>query len=113
MMYAAPGMGAAPAAPAPAPGAEAPAQAAAGAGDEGLIEVRSPCVGTFFRAPRPESEPFVVEGDPVEAETTVCIVEAMKVMNEVRAEHHGTVEKFLVSNGDAVEYDQVLMLIAP
>ena len=91
--------------------AVAPGAATPGSGQ--LIEVRSPCVGTLYRSPTPEAEPFVEEGDDVEPDTTVCIIEAMKVMNEVKAERHGTVDKILVENGQPVEYDQLLMWIAP
>ena len=102
-----------PALPAPAPApSEIPAAAAAD-GPGQLIELRSPCVGTLYRSPTPDAEPFVEEGDEVEPDTTVCIIEAMKVMNEVKAERHGTVDKILVENGQPVEYDQLLMWIAP
>ena len=98
-------------APAPAPNELPAAPAADGPGQ--LIELRSPCVGTLYRSPTPDAEPFVEEGDDVEPDTTVCIIEAMKVMNEVKAERHGTVDKILVENGQPVEYDQLLMWIAP
>jgi acetyl-CoA carboxylase biotin carboxyl carrier protein len=107
-------MPAAAAVPGAVPGAPAPArEEGADTGSAGMIEVRSPCVGTFYRAPSPDAENFVEDGDPVEPDSTVCIVEAMKVLNEVKAEHHGVIKKILVENGAAVEYDQVLMLIAP
>lgn len=97
--------------------AAAPAEPAAGASaaapDEDIYEIRSPCVGTFYRARAPEEPTFVEVGDIVDPETVVCIVEAMKVMNEVKAECNGTIEKILIPNGDPVEYDQVLFRISP
>ena len=91
-----------------------PAVAAPAAPDtSGLLEVRSPCVGTFYRSPSPDSDTYVEAGDPVDPDSVVCIVEALKVMNEVKAEVHGTIEKILVGNEEHVEYDQVLFLIAP
>ncbi len=101
-----------PALPSPAP-SEISAGPAAAPGLGQLIEVRSPCVGTLYRSPTPDAESFVEEGDEVEPDTTVCIIEAMKVMNEVKAERHGTVDKILVENGQPVEYGQPLMWIAP
>lgn len=102
-----------PAAPVPAAPSPVPAPAMPPASAVASHEIRSPCVGTFFRAPAPDAELFVETGDPVDPDTSVCIVEAMKVMNEIKAECHGTVEKILVENGQPVEYDQVLFLIAP
>ncbi len=88
-------------------------QTPAGAADHGDHHaISSPIVGSFYRAPTPEAEPFVEVGDPVEADTVMCIVEAMKVMNEVRAEVSGTVEMILVENGRPVEYGQPLFLVA-
>ncbi len=77
----------------------------------GLTPVPSPIVGTFYSAPSPDSEDFVSLGDNVSADTVICIVEAMKIMNEVKAEISGTVEKILVKNGEPVEYGQPLFLI--
>ena len=99
------------AAPAPASGEAAPAAGADRA--EGLIEITSPMVGTFYRSPSPESDPFVGTGDVVEEETVVCIIEAMKVMNEIRAECRGTIVELLVDNGEPVEFGQPLYLIRP
>lgn len=73
--------------------------------------IRSPMVGTFYTAPSPESPPFVTAGDPVTEETVVCIVEAMKVMNEIKAEMKGKIAEVLVENGDSVEYGQPLFRI--
>jgi len=68
-------------------------------------------VGTFYAAPSPDSEPFVKVGDAVDPESVVCIVEAMKVMNEIKAEMSGKIAEILVQNGDSVEYNQPLFRI--
>ena len=81
--------------------------------EEGLIEVTSPMVGTFYRAPSEGAEPYVTVGTIVEPETVVCIVEAMKVMNEVKAEISGEIVEILVQNGEPVEFGQVLFLAKP
>ena len=75
------------------------------------IYVRSPLVGTFYRAPSPEEEPFVEVGDEVSPDQTLCIVEAMKVMNEITSESKGKIKSILVENGEPVEYCQELFLI--
>lgn len=100
----------------PAPSAEQGAPAAAGepaapALDKGVVEFKSPMVGTFYRAPSPESPPFVAEGEKVNKESVLCIIEAMKVMNEIKAETSGEVVDVLVENGEAVEFGQPLFLI--
>jgi acetyl-CoA carboxylase biotin carboxyl carrier protein len=74
-------------------------------------EIRSPIVGTFYRAPAPDAAPFVNVGASVDAGTVLCIVEAMKLMNEIESDVSGKVAKILVENGRPVEYDQVLFLI--
>ena len=79
------------------------------AGD--LVEIKSPIVGTFYATPSPDSEPFVELGSAVKPQTVVCIVEAMKVMNEIKAETNGTIAEILVTNGQAVEYGQVLFKV--
>jgi acetyl-CoA carboxylase biotin carboxyl carrier protein len=84
---------------------------AAGAEREVHHAFKSPMVGTFYRAPSPESPPFVSVGDPVDATTTVCIIEAMKVMNEIVPDVSGEVVSIEVENGEAVEYGQTLFLI--
>jgi acetyl-CoA carboxylase biotin carboxyl carrier protein len=81
--------------------------------DNNLINITSPIVGTFYAAPSPDSEPYVKVGDRVTADTVVCVVEAMKVMNEIKAETTGTIEKIMVSNGQAVEFGHVLFKIRP
>ena len=86
---------------------------AAASADESLLPVNSPIVGTFYRAPNPTSQPFVQVGDRVRVGQTMCIVEAMKLMNEIQAEQNGVVEKILVENGQAVEYNQPLFLLKP
>ncbi|MBN2210581.1 MAG: acetyl-CoA carboxylase biotin carboxyl carrier protein [Sedimentisphaerales bacterium] len=81
--------------------------------DEKLTAIKSPIVGTFYVAPSPTAEPFVKVGATVNDDTVVCIIEAMKVMNEVKAECSGTIKKILVENGAAVEFGQSLFLIEP
>jgi acetyl-CoA carboxylase biotin carboxyl carrier protein len=80
---------------------------------EGLLVVRAPLVGTFYTAPQPGAPPFVSAGDPVGKGETLAIVEAMKLMNPLLAECAGTVEEVLVANGDPVEFDQPLIVMAP
>lgn len=77
------------------------------------VEVRAPIVGTFYRAPSPDAEPFVKEGDTVKKGQVLCIIEAMKLMNEIESEVSGVVRKILASNGEPIEYGQVLFLIEP
>ncbi len=101
------GFGAAPSPAAPAGGDEAAAPAL----DKDVTEFKSPMVGTFYRAPSPESPPFVAEGEKVNKESILCIIEAMKVMNEIKAETSGEVVDVLVENGEAVEFGQPLFLI--
>ena len=79
----------------------------------GLYEVRSPLVGTFYRAPAPGEEPYVEVGDRVEAGQTLCIVEAMKLMNEIPADVSGEVVEVLAENTGGVEYDQPLFRLRP
>ena len=73
--------------------------------------VKSPIVGTFYRAPSPDDDPFVKVGDTVEKGQTLCIVEAMKIMNEIESDYSGEVKKILVEDGEAVEFDQPLFII--
>jgi len=80
---------------------------------KGYLTIPSPMVGTFYAAPSPEADPFVEPGTIVEPETVVCIIEAMKVMNEIKAEVTGKIVEVLVSNGDAVDYGQPLFLVEP
>jgi len=81
--------------------------------EENLVSVKSPLIGTFYRAPSPHSPPFVEIGSIVKKGTTLCIVEAMKVMNEIKADCTGRIKKILVENGSPVEYGQILFLIEP
>ena len=93
--------------------AGAGASAAAGAGEDGTVTITSPMVGTYYTSSSPDAKSFVAVGDRVDAETVVCIIEAMKVFNEIKAETAGTIEKILVSNGDSVEFGQPLFLVKP
>ena len=85
---------------------------APGKGEE-LFEIKSPIVGTLYVAPSPDSDPFVDVGSRVEPQTVVCIIEAMKVMNEIKAEVSGTIVEKTAANGQAVEYGQVLFRVRP
>ncbi len=87
--------------------------AAAPQSQENLVPIVSPMVGTYYAAPDPESGPFVTVGSEVDTNTPVCIIEAMKVFNEIRAEVAGTIERILVHNEQPVEYGQTLMLVRP
>lgn len=93
----------------PEPAAPAPAEKT----DDGLHEVLSPMVGTFYRAASPEAEPFVREGDRIESGQTLCIIEAMKIMNEIPADVQGEVVEILVDDAQPVEYNQALFKIRP
>ncbi|MBU4293492.1 MAG: acetyl-CoA carboxylase biotin carboxyl carrier protein, partial [Actinobacteria bacterium] len=79
--------------------------------DSNLIQIKSPIVGTFFRSASPEAPPFLNVGDRVKKGDTICIIEAMKLMNKINSEHNGEVMEILVQNEEAVEYNQVLALI--
>ncbi len=94
-------------------GGEAPSAPAAAPVADGLVAIESPMVGTFYTSPNPDSPPFVTVGASVGAETTVCLIEAMKVFNEIKAEVSGTIERVLVENGKPVEYGQKLFLVRP
>ncbi|KXK48009.1 MAG: Biotin carboxyl carrier protein [Chlorobi bacterium OLB5] len=78
-----------------------------------LIEVRSPIVGTFYRAPSPNADPYVSVGSQVTKGNVLCIIEAMKLMNEIECEFEGKISKIMVENAQPVEYNQVLFLIEP
>jgi acetyl-CoA carboxylase biotin carboxyl carrier protein len=82
-------------------------------GDSDLVSVNSPFVGTFYRSPTPESDPFVSVGDRVKKGQTVCIIEAMKLMNELEAECDGVIEAVLAENGTPVEHGQPVIKIRP
>jgi acetyl-CoA carboxylase biotin carboxyl carrier protein len=98
-----------------APATAAPAAPALSAVAEAAVEtghtVKSPMVGTYYSASGPEAKPFVQVGSVVQAGDTICIIEAMKILNEIEADHSGTVSKILVSNGQAVEYGQPMFII--
>lgn len=106
---------------APLPPAQSQSQAAqsSAGGEEGEKSeskpdgdvVKSPIVGTFYESPSPDSDPFVKVGDKIESGQTLCIIEAMKIMNEIEAEFSGTVQKILVDNASPVEFDQPLYII--
>jgi len=81
--------------------------------DDGLIEIISPIVGTFYATPSPDSEAFVEVGTQVEPQTVVCIIEAMKVMNEIKSDVSGSIAEILVTSGQAVEYGQPLFKVKP
>jgi acetyl-CoA carboxylase biotin carboxyl carrier protein len=100
----------APAAPAPAPGSGGAAPVSA---EEELHMVKSPIVGTFYEAPGPGALPFVKPGDQVAAGQVLCIIEAMKLMNEIESDASGEIVKVLVNNGQPVEYGQPLFAIRP
>ena len=89
------------------------AKAPESAAGKGLSEVVSPMVGTFYRAPSPEAPPYVQVGDHVRPGQVLCIIEAMKLMNEIEAEHAGRVVDILVENAEPVEFGRVLFRIAP
>ncbi|HVP13103.1 MAG TPA: acetyl-CoA carboxylase biotin carboxyl carrier protein [Phycisphaerae bacterium] len=97
--------------PAAAPAA-APAESPA-AKQDNLVAIKSPMVGTFYASPDPDSPPFVQIGDELNPETVVCIIEAMKVFNEIKAEATGIVESIEVENGQAVEFGQIIMKVRP
>ncbi len=93
--------------------AAAAAPAAPAATPSNWVEIKSPMVGTFYRASSPETDSFVSLGKEIDEESVVCIVEAMKVMNEIKAEVKGTVRKILVENATPVEFGQPLFLVEP
>ncbi len=103
------------AAPAAAPPAAGGAESspAAVAEAEGLLTIASPMVGTYYAAPNPDAAPFVEVGATITPDTVVCLIEAMKIFNEIKAECAGTVVKALVENGEPVEFGQTLFLVKP
>ncbi len=100
-------------APVQAPSAASGPAPAAAAGSAGGIEIKSPMVGTFYRASNPEAPPYANVGDRVSKDSSVCIIEAMKVFNEIKAEVEGVIEAVLVENGQSVEYGQPLFRVKP
>lgn len=109
MLASLPGSGTSLPAPPPGPAGHSGAHAKG----EGLLEIKSPIVGTFYEAPSPDSEPYVEIGSHLEAQTVVCIIEAMKVLNEIKAEVSGMLAERTVANGQAVEFGQVLFRVRP
>ncbi|MGG6295317.1 acetyl-CoA carboxylase biotin carboxyl carrier protein [Leptolyngbya sp. AN02str] len=109
----APAIAALPAPTAPAPAAPALSAPPPSSANDKLVEITSPMVGTFYRAPAPDEPPFVDVGDRVRSGQTVCIIEAMKLMNEIEAEVNGEIVELLVQNGQPVEFGQVLMRVNP
>ncbi|HCR54946.1 MAG TPA: acetyl-CoA carboxylase biotin carboxyl carrier protein [Cytophagales bacterium] len=115
-MVAAPAMVSAPSpapTPAPAPAPAAPAAAPSAAGKSNLIEIKSPMIGTFYRSANPDTPPMVSVGDKITKGQTVCIIEAMKLFNEIESEVSGTIVKVLVENASPVEYEQTLFMVEP
>ncbi|MDX1410451.1 MAG: acetyl-CoA carboxylase biotin carboxyl carrier protein [Saprospiraceae bacterium] len=102
-----------PAAPAPAPAAAQPAASDDEADSSNLVPVKSPIVGTFYRSPAPDKPVYVKVGDTIEVGAVVCIVEAMKLFNEIESEVAGKIVKVMVEDASPVEYDQVLFLVDP
>ncbi|HKO21119.1 MAG TPA: acetyl-CoA carboxylase biotin carboxyl carrier protein [Candidatus Eisenbacteria bacterium] len=99
-------------APAPVPVAHAPAAREAEASPESqLTPIKSPMVGTFYRSPAPDADPYVEENSSIDVGQTVCIVEAMKLMNEIESDVRGRIAKILVENAQPVEFGQVLFLV--
>jgi oxaloacetate decarboxylase alpha subunit len=95
------------------PGAAPSAVAASADPSENLVAITSPMVGTFYRAPAPDADPYVEMGDVVQVGQTVCIVEAMKLMNEIESESKGRIVRILVENAQPVEFGQKLFLLEP
>ena len=108
----APAAAPAPVAAAPAPAA-APSPAPAASDDSKYITVKSPMIGTFYRSSGPDKDPFVNVGDSVAKGNTICIIEAMKLFNEIESEVSGKIVKVLVDDASPVEYDQPLFLVDP
>ncbi len=108
-----PFVGGAPIAAGAAPAGVSASQASETKSVSGLVEIKAPMVGTFYATPTPDSDPYVELGSHVTEQTVVCIVEAMKVLNEIKAEIEGTVAEILVTSGQAIEYGQPLFRIKP
>lgn len=104
---------AAPVAAAPVSASSAAPAPASGGTPAGLVAIESPMVGTFYSAPNPDTPAFVKPGASIGPDSVVCLIEAMKVFNEIKAEKSGVIEQILVKNGEAVEFGQKLFLIRP
>jgi acetyl-CoA carboxylase biotin carboxyl carrier protein len=92
---------------------QTPAKSAGETSGRKTVEVKSPMIGTFYRSATPDSPPFVSVGDKITKGQTVCIIEAMKLFNEIESEYAGTIVKVMVENSTPVEYDQVLFVVEP
>lgn len=92
---------------------EAPKQEQPKLQKQGLLEIKSPMVGTFYRTPSPESAPFVDTNSEIQPQQVICIIEAMKLMNEIKSEVKGRIKEILVENGHPVEFGQVLFRLEP
>jgi len=103
----------APTAPAPVSSPATDSPSARDDGSDGRVAIVSPMVGTFYRAPAPDADPYVETGDKIEVGQTVCIIEAMKLMNEIEAEVKGRIVEILVENAQPVEFGQKLFWVAP
>ncbi len=90
-----------------------PIAAPEAAAEQGLATIESPMVGTFYAASNPDSSPFVAVGSSVDPDTVECMIEAMKIFNEIKAECSGTIEKVLVNNGESIEFGQPLFNVRP
>ncbi len=99
--------------PAGAPAAAPTPAAAPAAAEPKLLEIKAPMVGTFYTAPDPDSPPYVRVGSSIESDSVVCLIEAMKVFNEIKAEVSGTIERLVADSGGPVEYGQVLFQVRP
>lgn len=99
--------------PSQSPPSKTETQAEASTAGKNFMEIKSPMIGTFYRSANPDSPPFVSVGDKVSKGQTVCIIEAMKLFNEIESEVSGTVVKVMLENSSPVEYDQVLFLVEP
>ena len=94
-----------------APAAAAPAEEDGDKLPDNVVDFTSPLVGTFYQAPRPDADPFVKVGDEVNADKVLCIIEAMKVMNEIKAEMDGVIREIVAHNGQTIEFGQTLFHI--
>jgi acetyl-CoA carboxylase biotin carboxyl carrier protein len=113
VQFSAPATAPAPVAAAPSPAAFAPAAAASADATSNLITIKSPMIGTFYRAASPETPSFVSIGDDIAPGKVVCVIEAMKLFNEIESEISGKIVKILVENATPVEFDQPLFLVEP
>jgi acetyl-CoA carboxylase biotin carboxyl carrier protein len=113
VVAAAPAVAAPVAPPAPAAAPSGPQQTAAAPAASNLVEIKSPMLGTFYRSPSPDAEPFVQVGSHVDNDSVVCIIEAMKVFNEITADCRGKIVAVLVENAQPVEYGQALFRVDP